>query len=439
MFTPIEEEAMAALKVRQSTKILAAILCVLIAGEANWALAGQETPLSRYGNAKREYLDGDFKAAKSNCEAIVAAVDENKPENRSFLGHSYLLLAASEERLNELGTARRHYRKASELLGSEPAVVEGVALIGLALYAERFATAQGADMLLDQFNDAQGAYSRERFEEARLILERLIADLEGIESRDTLKGQTCLLAGATYEKLKLRELSIKSYCRAKAVLGVGKTFEGLDLRKLSWYDEPCPGGAGGAVEVSRGRGSIGRFLGTILGLGFLAGLVWYLFFSKNAPFKKKTDSDATTYTSACYSTFWKFSVAAEWSGGSGAVTLSPDVNAGNYPKPGQNNGWEDQTTYTLSASGGGTLTSLSLTIDLEIGGGDNAKRQDIVAVDGAEKLNVTTSFPESCSAPGKKTYASLYSRGSTGTFTLKHKVVLSKSAAVGAAGELVRK
>ena len=428
------------------TKVLAVVLCILIAAEANMVLAGQETPLTRFNNAKQDYLSGDFKACKTNCEFIVAAVDESKPENRSFLGHSYLLLAASEEKLNEIEPARRHYQKAAELLGSEPATLEGIAFIGLPLYTERFVGGQDVDMLAVQFNNAKGAYFREKYEDAKLILEKLITQMGGIDGRDTLKGQTYLLAGATYEKLDLKELSVRYYCRAKALLGVGKTFEGLDLRKLRWYDETCPGAAGAAVArpaVARGRGSFGRFFVFILGLGLVAGLVWYLFFSKNAPFKKKTDDtntdDNTTYTSTCYTTFWKFSVAAEWYNGIGTVTVTPDVNAGNYPKPSQGNNWEDQVTYTLSTTGGGTLASISLNIDLEVGGGDNAKRQDIVTVDGAETLNVTNSFSESCSAPGKKTYTGVYSRGSTGTFTLKHKVVLSKTAGVGARGELIKK
>jgi len=423
------------------TKVLAVVLCVLIAAEANMVLAGQETPLTRFNNAKQDYLNGDFKACKTNCELVVAAVDERKPENRSFLGHTYLLLGASEEKLNEIELARRHYQKAAELLGDEPATIEGVVFIGLALYPERFAGGQDVDMLVVQFNNARGAYFREKYEDAKIILEKLITQLGAIDGRDTLKGQTYLLAGATYEKLDLKELSVRYYCRAKAILGVGKTFEGLDLRKLVWYDETCPGAAGAAVTrtvVSGGSGSAGRFLGFILGLGLVAGLVWYLFFSKNAPFKKKTD-ETTTFTNTCYTTFWKFSISTEWSGGSGTVTLSPDVNAGNYPKPNQNNNWEDQVTYTLSATGGGTLVSISLNIDLEVGGGDNAKRQDIVTVDGSERLNATNSFSESCNAPGKKTYAGVYGRTSTGTFTLKHKVVLSKAEGIGARAELIKK
>jgi hypothetical protein len=426
-------------------KILAIILCVLIAGEANWILAGQETPLSRFNNARQDYNSGDFKAAKANCEVVIAAVDEGKPENRSFLGHTYLLLAASEEKLNEIEPARRHYQKAAELLGDEPAAVEGVAFIGLNLYAERFAGAQGVDMLVVQFNNAKGTYFREKYEDAKNLIEKLITQLGGIDGRDTLKGQTYLLAGAIYEKLDLKDLSVRYYCRAKAILGVGKTFEGLDLRKLKWYDEPCPGAAGAVVtqSVSRGSGSIGRFLGFILGIGLLAGLVWYLFFSKNAPFKKKTEeteTQTTTFSSVCYTTYWKFSISSTWEGSLGTVTLSPDVNAGNYPKPNENNGWQDSVTYTLSASGGGTLKAISLVIDLEVGGGDNAKRQDVVTVDGSDVLNQTNTFTQSCSAPGKVTYNNVYSRSSTGTFTLGHKVVLSKTAGgVGARGELIIK
>ena len=372
------------------TKVLAVVLCILIAAEANMVLAGQETPLTRFNNAKQDYLNGDFKACKTNCELIVAAVDESKPENRSFLGHSYLLLAASEEKLNEIEPARRHYQKAAELLGDEPATIEGIVFIGLVLYTERFAGGQGVDMLVVQFNNAKGAYFREKYEDAKLILEKLITQLGGIDGRDTLKGQTYLLAGATYEKLDLKELSVRYYCRAKAILGVGKTFEGLDLRKLIWYDETLPGRgrsrghADGRHPRQAARSAVSSASSS--GSGSSAGLVWYLFFSKNAPFKKKdttTDDDDDVHEHLLHDVLEVLDRGG-MDDGIGTVTLTPDVNAGNYPKPSQSNNWEDQVTYTLSATGGGTLASISLNIDLEVGGGDNAKRQDIVTVDGSE-------------------------------------------------------
>jgi tetratricopeptide (TPR) repeat protein len=302
--------------------------------------------------------------------------------------------------------------------------------------------AQQADPLTAQFNAAKAEYFAGKYEDAKIILEKLIAELGRIDGYDTLKGSTYLLAGATYEKLKLKEPSVKYYCRAKEILGQDKTFEGLDLRTLKWYKEICPGAAGIIAPESaapRPRRSGGGFIWTIIGLGVIAGLIWYLFFSKNAPFKKAEEEAVTTFSSTCYTTLWKFSISSEWSGSAGTVTLTPDVLAGNYPKPSQNNNWEDQVTYTLSATGGGTLISLNLKIDLELGGGDNARRQDVVTVDGSELLNVTNTFSESCSAPGKKLYENVYSRGSTGTFTLKHKVVLSKSGGIGAGAELIRK
>jgi hypothetical protein len=83
-------------------------------------------------------------------------------------------------------------------------------------------------------------------------------------------------------------LAVKYYCKAKQILGEGRTTAGLELKKLKYYREKCAAAIGvGAQEVRRGGGGIGKILGALLFIGVVGGVVWYLFFSKNAPLKKK--------------------------------------------------------------------------------------------------------------------------------------------------------
>ncbi|MFB0564408.1 MAG: hypothetical protein ACETWK_01860 [Candidatus Aminicenantaceae bacterium] len=64
-------------------------------------------------------------------------------------------------------------------------------------------------------------------------------------------------------------------------------------------------------------------------------------------------------------------------------------------------------------------------MSITVGGGDGATRTDIVWVDDVEKLRETTTFNQSCSANEKVDYEVIYTRNSTGTFTVRHKVNLS--------------
>ncbi len=108
------------------------------------------------------------------------------------------------------------------------------------------------------------------------------------------------------------------------------------------------------------------------------------------------------------------------------------------PNPNQNNGWDDSVTYTLSTSGG-TLTSITLRLSVAVSGGDNGKRHDLVYIDGGLILDQTNTFTQSCSAPGSVDYANAYVRNSAGSFTLRHKVELSKAANLGAAFKVNKK
>jgi len=428
------------------SKILAVFLCVLIAAEVQTAFSGQETPLMRFANARQDYIDGNFKGAIRNLEEIIKVVDGSRPEFRDFIGHVFLLLGASSEKLGEGEAARGYYRRAAELLGQAVPRIEGLNLSGLVLLDQVFTKAavplpQGVpvetDPQLAKYMRAKDAYSFGDIDNAKNYVESLLTDLSFVTGRDVFKGETYLLAGAIYERLRDKKLAVSNFCKAKSLLGEGRTFEGLDLGKLEYYRVECPGVGGAiaserAVPVTRTRGrgtTLGTVLMSLLLTAVVGGLVWFLFFSKYSPFK-------TGFNASCFTTKWEYSVVADYIGPKGTVTLTPSNQA---PNPNENNNWEDQVTYTLSATGGGTLERIVMNWDVTIGGGDNAMRHDIISVDGVEKLNVTNTFSEPCSRPGTKKYTGVYTRMSTGTFTIKHKVELSNPARIAATMEATKK
>jgi hypothetical protein len=284
--------------------------------------------------------------------------------------------------------------------------------------------AQGAqqDPLETAFAQGREAYFAEKYEDAKNILEKLVSDLAAIEGRDSFKGTTYLLMGATYEQLKLKELAIKYFCKAKAILGEGKTIEGLDLKKLKYYKNDCTSGAGviaGQQTTVKRRGFLGGLLGTLLFLSVLGAGAWLLW---KYVLKKDEGSSTTTYTSACFSTEWHFDISSTWSGSLGDITLTPSNTA---PQPNENNNWTDQVTYTVSKSGGGTLVSMSVKLSVTVKGGDNGKRRDLVWVDNVQKLDQTNTFAQPCSAGGSADYNNIYEMNAPGSFTLKHQVQLS--------------
>jgi hypothetical protein len=411
-------------------KVLAVILCVVICMEAPVVLSGQEqSQLDKFASAKMDFVSGRNAAAKQKLEEIIKATDVSKAETRDFLGQAYALLGASCESLGLLESAKKHYRTAADLLAGQKPAVPGVSFSGLTVFDGMFGAGgqKKRDPLTESFIKGRDAYFNRRYEEARSVLEKLIKDLSAVSGRDSLRGQTYLVAGAAYEKLELKGTAIQYYCEAKTILGTGKTIPGLTLKELLYYGEKCPGEsgvfAGPQVEAGRRSPTIGGVLRTLFYVAMLGGVIWFLFFSKNAPFKSLIGgSGASEYSSACFSTFWKFEGTVEWAPGQeGTLRLEPNV----FPQPSQNNGWDDTVSYALTAVGG-TANSVSLAFSLEVGGGNVAVRRDIVTVDGIEVLNAANTFSEACASPGKKTYENIYRRDGTGTFTIRHKVEFTR-------------
>jgi len=171
------------------------------------------------------------------------------------------------------------------------AVVLSVLIAGQAHFA--FAGRAQDETPEARFEAAKALYFGEDYEGAKAELEKLVADLGSLEGFDVLKGKTYLLLGATYEKLNAKEPAVNSYCRAKEILGAGKTIEGLDLGNLKYYQEPCRVVAG-RTAPRKGGGFLGKALGIVLFIGAVAGLVWWLFFSKNAPLKATGEYTSVT-------------------------------------------------------------------------------------------------------------------------------------------------
>ena len=443
---------MTSIKKWKFCKFLSIVLCVLIAAEAHFAFAQQDTPLANFAKARRDYADGKFKLSVESLEAIVKVVDASRPENRDFMGHVYLLLGASLEKLGENDKAKDSYAKSAGLLGreTEPSL-EGVSLTGLPLLEQAFGGSPNpptpvvqADMdaLFAKFNKGRESYLSGNLEYAKGLMETLLADLESVAGRTVFKGETYLLAGAIYDALGSRSPAIKYFCLAKSILGQGKSIAGIELAKLKYYATECPGagvavaGPTSAPEGTRSRGSsvMGTVLKSLLISALVSGLIWYLFFSKNGPFKKKSTDNDGTYSSTCFTTFWEFQINVAWLGTPGTISFTPDA----YPQPSEGNNWEDHVTYTLVVTGG-SVGSISLNMDVTIGAGDGKKRQDIVSVDGAQVLNETNTFSDPCSSQAKRKYSGVYTRSSAGTFTVNHKVVLSEAAEIGASMKVIKK
>jgi tetratricopeptide (TPR) repeat protein len=398
---------MSELKGTRIYKALAVVLCLFLAFEIHYVLAYQTTEelKAQFDKAKNSYFQADYETAKLTLKNLLSTLEGIEGMD-TLKGETYLLLGAAHEKLEDNNLAIKYYCLAKDVLG-EGKSAEGIDLNSLPLYWTQCLTATGVSIsvLIIQFEEGHQAYCGGDYENARQILENLVSQIDPLDDWDILKGETYLVLGATHEKLKDKELAIKYYCKAKDILGEGVTVDCIQLNQLRWYSASCEEAAAARVQRRR-RGGFGGFIGTLLGIGILAGLIWYLFFSKNAPFKKKDGGggDEDIITSSCFSTSWYWHLSSSWQGSSGDIVIDPDPVSAQKPYPNESNNWNDSFTFEIRAEGGGTLLSFELTIDLTVSGGENEPRRDIVTFDGVQKLDVTNSWPNSCSSPGSTVY-----------------------------------
>jgi len=290
-------------------KVLAVVLCVFFLMEAHALNAQQSAALTeqleaQFKTAKDAYFAEKYENAKSVLEKLLEDLSPIQGWD-TLKGHTYLLAGAIYEKLDQLGFSVKYYCKAKAALG-EGTTIEGLALKDLKYYRADCAAIAAileaglgneSDELVARYNQAKVGYFAGAFEATRMVLESLITSLGAIDGRETFKGQVYLLSGANYEALKFKDLAIKYDCLAKTILGEGKTIEGLELKSLKYYKENCRGAAAvaGAGSVPRKKSFFGGLIGTLLGLAVIGGIVWYLFFSKNAPLGKKGKYTSITF------------------------------------------------------------------------------------------------------------------------------------------------
>ena len=414
-------------------KTLALVLCIFLAFEVSYLQAFQATDQMRdqFTSAKEAYFADDFEGAKTTLENLVSSIAQLEGMD-SFKGEVYLLLGAAYEKLELNNLAIKYYCLAKDILGEEK-TIEGLDLNSLTLYWSQCQTAGGVaiSVLIIQYEDGYRAYLAGDYEGSKVILERLVSIIDTLEGFESLKGETYLVLGAAYEALKYKELAIKYYCKAKAILGVNVTVEGIRLSKLKWYKAKCPTGAAAARVVVRERRGGGGFIGFLLGLAILGGLIWYLFINENSPLKKDDSGGGggggTSYSSSCFSTEWSFYYETHWGATAGDVTFGPNQS----PFPRDDNDWEDTVTYTLTV-GAGVFNSGFLTLSLKIGGGDGVVRKDQVWVNDDLKVDESNTFTPACpNTAGKIDKGVIYTFNipGPGTYTIKlrHKVILPAS------------
>lgn len=115
-----------------------------------------------------------------------------------------------------------------------------VFLASLLIFQSAFLLAQSGDALVDRLIAARLAYLAGDYASAQGTLTALLDELEKAAGRETMMGEAHLLLGAALEKLLDKAGAVDHYCLAKALLGVGRSSEGIDLNALQFYPEPCP-------------------------------------------------------------------------------------------------------------------------------------------------------------------------------------------------------
>ena len=428
-------------------KFLALFLCIFLAFEVSYLQAYQATEQlnEQLDSAKAAYLNEDFDGAKTTLENLVSSIAQLEGMD-SFKGEVYLLLGAAYEKLDLTNLAIKYYCLAKDILGEGKTISldedTDLDLNSLTLYWSECMTASGMaiSVLIIQYEDGYRAYLAGDYEGAKVILEKLVSSLARLEGFESLKGETYLVLGAAYEALKYKELAIKYYCMAIDILGVGGTVEGIRLSKLRWYNKCPSGAAAGRVVVRERRRGGGGFIGFILGLAILGGVVWYLFFSKNAPLKKLLEDFEDSINTAtfvdCHGIEWSWKVSSEWKGSLGTVTFTPN----DVPRPSDDNGYDDTLTYTLKIEGGGTLKSCIIELEKVVIKGRGYSKHTIW-INNNQEFEEENTFPDTCSPPGSETYNDVWSKSygkGTHSIPVRHKIVFGSSPSDGAINSKIK-
>jgi len=306
-----------------------------------------------------------------------------------------------------------------------------VFLFSFQLFAYSY-PAQSPNPFKDEFDKGNELYKLEKYKNAKRLLEKLIIKLDEVEGLIMFKGETYLLIGAVYEKLKKKAYAVSYFCKAKKILGYEKTSnENIKFKDLKYYKRNC----NASVYPKIGKKKHRSFLGTLLGLALLGGLVWYLFINKNSPLKKDDEEEKTDYSdpSNWGAGFDCFKFTITWSGNGtvycqtgSSCNISVAWKDGHHPTPSASNNWDDTGTFIVSTTG--SLKSLTASLTFKLKGCNNGKIKNTVYVDGKKVLERTDTFVNGCaqeSIDAAEISKVVLSVSSTGSHTVRHVVDLS--------------
>ncbi len=419
-------------------KSVALVLAFLIGLPAPALLAQAPDRLQQnYDLARQAYFDGHLVLARELLEELLPQLFEADDRGR-LAGEASLLAGAVYEGLELKAEALFNYCQAKEILGSGR-TIDGLDLESLSWYAEPCpekspetvieAETIEEDLFLVRFSGAKKIFFAGNYQQAKNDLEMLIADIENLAGRDSFKGEVYLLAGATYEKLKFRELAFKYFCQAKSILGKGRTIEGLKLKDYKQYKKDCPDGTVYAKAAGRKKG--GGFLGALLGLAVLAGAA-YLVYTKFIK-KDEEDTPAPVYYENEYQawTCWHASATAQ------NTTVTPQINSNYAPNPSFSNNYDDQSTCTIT---GENIVHWSVGITITACNG--LTRRDQVFINGSQVLDVSNTYNKSCAGgPGISDFCNsphdysaqkdfhqfeVASGSGQASFTIRHKITFTR-------------
>lgn len=418
---------MLSLRKKMIFKVISIVLVSLFIIQGECLLAFQDVLKDKYEKAEESYLAKEYETAKNILDNLITEL-EGVSDRETLRGEACLLLGAVYENLDYRDLAIKYYCLAKKILG-DGETIEVLDLKNLKYYHEK---CEFVDAYITKFNEGRNKYFAGDYEGSKIIFGVLITDLTAIRGREVLKGETSLLMGATYEKLKYKKLAIKYYCIAKNILGKGKTVEGLELKKLKYYKKRCKAGVV-IVPGKKKRG--GGIIGLIIGLALLGGLVWYLFINKNSPLKKKEEQEVTvTWSYACFPAFIKATTHSTWDTTNrpmGKVELVPDFGNTNRPYPNNSNNLDDEFTYELKETVDGDLISASVKFELWVYGSGGYTRSDRFWLNDVLKVDKSKTYNNTCAqvpvTHDQWDYYNIGQKNGLGNVKLRYKIAVTKA------------
>ncbi|HDP94049.1 MAG TPA: tetratricopeptide repeat protein [Candidatus Aminicenantes bacterium] len=271
------------------------ILVVMMAVPAGTLAAAQPDLMEqRFEQARRAWKNGEWENARTALLEIMASWDPEQTRE-SFQGNVHLLMGAIAEKTDRNEESIQHFCLARTFLGDRIPLDE--------LKQENFfnynAACDPVQTVAISFRHALVLFLAEDYDQALETLKPRALEMQSTGADRKLQGRVSLLMGAVHEKLKNKNQSIQWFCRAKELLGPGHSVSWLELSKYRFYKKHCKGGVLAVAGNRKKRG--GRFLGTLLGLAALGGIVWYLFINKNSPLKgDDKEEEKGEYTSITF-------------------------------------------------------------------------------------------------------------------------------------------